>query len=71
MQGFDESKQDIENPQVFTYDTEGEVSRIYGSFEGNLTSGISMYIEPSESSDPEKLKFTIEVLEFSSSHLSM
>ena len=30
-----------------------------------------MYIEPSEMSEPEKLKFTIEVLDFSFEHLSM
>ena len=30
-----------------------------------------MYIEPSEMSEPEKLKFTIEVLEFTSKHLLM
>ena len=48
-----------QDDQTFFYDADGEVSRIYGSFEGNLTCGISLYIEPSEMSNPEKLKFKV------------
>ena len=74
MQGVDQLRdpgQDDETFETFVYDTDGEVSRIYGSFEGNLTHGISLYIEPSEMSDPKKLKFTVAVLDFSSELLSM
>ena len=69
MQEIDELKeprQDDETFETFVYDTEGDVSRIYGSFVGNLTRGISMYIEPSEMSNPEKLKFEVEFIEFKS-----
>ena len=55
----DENRQLKETSAVFAYDTEGNISRIYGSFEGNLTSGISIYVEPSEMSAPEKLKFKV------------
>ena len=74
MQENDELKdpgQDDETFKTFAYDIEGDVSRIYGSFVGNMTRGISVYIEPSEMSDPEKLKFEVEVIKFSSELLSM
>ena len=74
MQEVDELRdpgQDDETFETFVYNTEGDVSRIYGSFVGNLTRGISMYIEPSEMSNPEKLKFEVEVINFSSELLSM
>ena len=35
-----ESNEDKETSKKFTYDTEGEVSRIYGTFVGNSTRGI-------------------------------
>ena len=36
----DESNVDKETNKTFAYDTEGEVSRIYGTFVGNSTRGI-------------------------------
>ena len=62
MQGFIESKREKENIDTFVYDIEGDISRVYGALEGNFTDGISIYIEPSEFSDPKKLKFKVEVL---------
>ena len=71
MQGAHETKQEKDTLEIIAYSVEGDVSRIYGIFEGNLTNGISLYIEPSESSDPEKLKFKVRVLDFSSELLKL
>ena len=65
------SEQDEESPEIFAYDSDGEVSRIYGTFEGNVTLGVSLYIEPNESTDPEKLKFKVKELSITSKLLSM
>ena len=71
MQGVIGSKREKEIIETFVYDLDGDVSRIYGVLEGNFTDGISIYIEPSEFSDPEKLKFKVEALYFSHELLSM
>ena len=65
------SEQDKESPEIFAYDSDGEVSCIYGTFEGNVTLGVSLYIEPNESADPEKLKFKVKELSITSKLLSM
>ena len=49
------SKQDAETISTFDLDKEGDILRIHGQFTGNVTLGISMYIEPNESTKAEKL----------------
>ena len=62
MEGVIKSKKEKETIETFVYDIEGDISHIYGALGGNFTDGISIYIEPSEFSDPKKLKFKVEVL---------
>ena len=44
---------------IFEHDEDGDIVRIHGQFEGNVTRGISMYIEPNESTEAEKLQFEV------------
>ena len=67
----EENKQDIETVVIFDQDEEGDIVRIHGQFEGNVTRGISMYIEPNESTEAEKLQFDVQVLNFTSENLMM